>query len=103
PFENLREQFARIALVVDDEHPHVVETLRLGSIGGTRQRARRRDIARRAAVGRQQHAERRAAPLARAVHTDGPAVELDEVTHDREPETEAAVSAPRAGFTLPEA
>ena len=52
-------------------------------------------VARRA--DRQAHHERRSLRVAAARRVDGPAVELDEVAHDREPEPEAAVLAREPG------
>ena len=51
---------------------------------------------------RQPHGERRAPSLAAAFNADRPAVRLDEVLDDRQPEPETAVTPRRRAIRLPE-
>ena len=94
--EAAAQQLARVRLVVHDQHAQRRQVRRDGS-------ARSGDGVGRA-IGarapplprRQAHAERRAPPFALALGRDAAAVQLDQVPHDRQAETEAAVRARRA-------
>ena len=78
----------RAGIIVDDEHMEAPERRPANgwspgaSLDGRLDVDSERDL----------HGEGRAPALARAVGPDGPAVELDERSHDREPETEATVA-----------
>ena len=98
--EHRTQQFARIGLVVDDQHVRAFEI----------ERARARppldcDCRRHAMLGLangQVHRERRSLSLAAAVGRHASAMQLDEMTPDRQTESEAAVLPRRAAVGLPE-
>ena len=88
----------RIRLVVHDEHADPVQHARRKAgarrpFGGARRRGR----------GRKAHAERCPLPRPVALDRDGAAVQLDQMSHDREPEAEAAMTPRRGRVGLPEA
>jgi hypothetical protein len=87
------QQLAGVPVIVHDEHVDVDERGRLFET----ERARI-DLPAEGRVGavvteRQLHGEHGAAALATAEHLDGPAMQLDQVTTDREPEPEPPLSA----------
>src|SRR5919198_579132 len=91
-FEHSREELARIAVVLDEEHVHTLDPgsarrcHRLRWTGGRGLRYDGRP------VRRQRDGKGRALASAVTVRVDDAALELDEVAHDREPEAEPAAS-----------
>src|SRR4029079_5291981 len=106
--EHSAHELARIDLVVDDEDARTVELRhRRRALRGVFE-VRVASMGMRDAIGlddrkRQAHDERRPMAFAGAFRTDRPAVQLDELLRDREPESEAAVRASRRAVALREA
>ncbi len=92
--ERGRHQLARLAVVVHDEHPQALE------IDGRRRRPAVPGL--RQHEG-QAHRERRPLSFPPALRGDRPAVELDEVADERQPQAEAAVRTRAGRVALPEA
>ena len=96
-FENHAQHFARVGIVVDDQHARAGEP-RLLCLG------RCRRIGFRAARGsRQPHGECRALADAGALGVHRAAVHADQIVDDRQTQPEAAVRARRAAVALTEA
>jgi hypothetical protein len=99
-------RLAGVILVVHDQDVHVSERgcgLRpLFSSVGRCTRLSQRTVVRGTSVTRQPDDERRAQPVFPVPRRDGPAMQLDQVPHDGQPETQPGVRASARGVGLPE-